>query len=181
MLGQLHWEHPGICGMKAIARTCMRWPKMDREIEEAVSVCTVCQNVRNALPRAPLIPWKWPTRPFQRIHIDFCQKGNDFFLVVIDGHLKWIEVKHMSSTTTARTIDELRLIFATHGLPEEVVSDNGPQFTSTGYPEFMRENGIKHTLVLPYHPQSNGAAKRSVRVVKDALIKQVLEVKRASL
>ena len=176
MLRQLHWEHPGISGMNAIARTYMWWPKMDQEIKEAVRVCTVCQNhVRNALPRAPLIPWKWPTRPFQRIHIDFCQKGNDYFLVVIDSHLKWIEVKHMSSTTTERTIDELRLIFATHGLPEEVASDNGPQFTSTGY---MRENGIKHTLVLPYHPQSNGAAKRSARVVKEALIKQVLEVKK---
>ena len=178
MLGQLHWEHPGICGMKAIARTCMWWPKMDQEIEEAVRVCTVCQNVRNAPPSAPLIPWKWPTRPFQRIHIDFCQKGNDYFLVVIDSHSKWIEVKHMSSTTTERTIDEFRLIFATHGLPEEVVSDNGPQFTSTEFAEFMRKNGIKHTLVPPYHPQSNGAAERSVRVVKDALVKQVLEGKK---
>ena len=88
MLGQLHWEHPGMCGMKAIARTCMWWPKMDQEIEEAVRVCTVCQNARNAPPSAPLIPWKWPTRPFQRIHIDFCQKGNDYFLVVIDSHSK---------------------------------------------------------------------------------------------
>ena len=106
------------------------------------------------------------------------KKGNDYFLVVIDSHSKWIEVKHMSSITTERTIDELRLIFATHGLPEEVVSDNGPQFTSTEFAEFMRKNGIKHTLVPPYHPQSNGAAERSVRVVKDALVKQVLEGKK---
>ena len=56
MLRQLHWEHPGVCGMKSIARTCMWWPKMDQEIEEAVRVCTVCQSVRNAPPNAPLIP-----------------------------------------------------------------------------------------------------------------------------
>ena len=62
-----------------------------------------------------------------------------------------------------------------HGLPEEVVSDNRPQFVSSEFAEFMNKNGIKHTLVPPYHPQSNGAAKRSVRVVKEALIKQVLE------
>ena len=175
MLEQLHWERPGICGMKTIARTCMWCPKMDQETEEAVRDCTVCQNVRNAQPSAPLIPWKWPTRPFQRIHIDFCQKGNDYFLVVIDSHSKWIEVRHMSFITTQRTIDELGLIFATHGLSEEVVSENGPQFTSTDFTEFMRKNGMKHTLVPPYHPQSNGTADRSVRVVKDDLVKQVLE------
>ena len=175
MLKELHWEHPGVCSMKAIGRTCVWWPKMDEEIEQVVRSCTVCQTVRSNPPNAPLIPWKWPTRPFQRVHIDFCQKGTDFFLVLVDSHSKWIEVKLMKSTTSERTIDELRLIFADHGLPEEVVSDNGPQFISAEFAEFMSKNGIKHTLVPPYHPQSNGAAERSVRIVKAALIKQVLE------
>ena len=74
-------------------------------------------------------------------------------------------MQHMSSTTTEWTINELRLIFATHGLPEEVVSDNGPQVTSTEFVEFMHKNGLMHPLVPPYHPESNGAAVRSVRVV----------------
>ena len=172
MLNELHWEHPGVCGMKAIARTCVWWPKMDEDIERAVKGCTVCQSVRNTPPHAPLIPWKWPTRQFQRVNIDFCQEGKDYFLVVIDSHSKWIEVKHMTSTTTQRTLDELRLIFAVYGLPEEVVFDNGPQFTATEFVEFMNKNGIEYTLVPPYHPQSNGAAERSVKVVKEALAKQ---------
>ena len=150
---ELHWEHPGICAMKAIARTCVWWHKMDGEIERAVKLCTVCQNVRSSPPSVPLIPWKWPTRPNQRIHLDFCQKGSDHFLVVVDSHSKWLEVKHMSSTTTERTVDELRLIFAQHGLPEEVVSDNGPQFISNEFSEFMSKNGVKHTLAPPCHPQ----------------------------
>ena len=175
MLKELHWEHPGMCAMKAIARTCVWWPKMDEEIEREIKLCSVCQNVRSSPPSAPLIPWKWATRPFQRIHIEFCQKGSDYFLVVVDSHSKWIEVQHMTSITAGHTINELRLIFAQHGLPEEVVSDNGPQFVSNEFAEFMTKNGIKHTLVPPYHPQSNGAAERSVRVVKEALVKQVLE------
>ena len=81
----------------------------------------------------------------------------------------------MTSITAGHTINELRLIFAQHGLPEEVVSDNGPQFVSNEFAEFMTNNGIKHTLVPPYHAQSNGEAERSVRVVKEALVKQVLE------
>ena len=101
--------------------------------------------------------------------------------MLIDSHSKWIEEQHMTSITTGHTIDGLRLIFAQHRLPEEVVSDNGLQFVSNIFAEFMNKNGIKHTLVLPCHPQSNEAAERSVRVVKDALIKQVLEGTREDL
>jgi len=84
----------------------------------------------------------------------------------------------MSSSTTEWTIDELRLIFATHGLPQEVVFGKGPQFTSSEFAEFMLKNRVKHTLVPPYHPRSNGAAERSVRVVNDALLKRVLKGKK---
>ena len=79
MLKELHWEHPGTCAMKAIARTCVWWPKMGEEIEKEVKLCTVCQNVRSSPPSAPLIPWKWATRPFQRFQIHFCQNGPDQF------------------------------------------------------------------------------------------------------
>ena len=75
MLKELHWDHPGMCVMKAIAHTCAWWPKMDGEIEREIKLCSVCQNVRSSPPSAPLIPWKWATRPFQRIHIDFLSKG----------------------------------------------------------------------------------------------------------
>jgi transposase InsO family protein len=58
------------------------------------------------------------------------------------------------------------LIFGEHILPEELVSDIGPQFISSEFAQFMISNGIKHTLVAPYHPASNGAAERTVRLVK---------------
>ena len=99
--------------MKAVARSFMWWPGLDGEIERVVKSCPVCQNVRSLPPKMPLHPWKWPTRPFQRVHVDFCQKGKDYFLVVIDSHSKWIDVNHLTSTTTERTIDELRLKFET--------------------------------------------------------------------
>ena len=81
----------------------------------------------------------------------------------------------MTSITTEKTINELRPIYAQHGLPEKVVSDNGPQFVSNVSAEFMHKNGIKHILTPPYHPQSNGSTERAVRIVKEALVKQVLE------
>lgn len=61
---------------------------MSNRFQQGASIqpVTLCKSVRNAPPNAPLIPWKWPTRPFQRIHIDFFQKGNDHFLVAIDSN-----------------------------------------------------------------------------------------------
>ena len=53
MLKELHWEHPGVCAMKVIARTCIWWPKMDEEIEREIKLCSVCQNVRSSPPSAP--------------------------------------------------------------------------------------------------------------------------------
>lgn len=100
--------------------------------------------------------------------------------MLIDSHSKWIEVEHMRSTTTTKTLEVLRAWFARFGLPEECCTDNGPQFTSEEFAVFMKQNGIKHTLVPPYHPASNGAAERSVQILKQALAKEEEKVKRGA-
>ena len=81
----------------------------------------------------------------------------------------------MRATTAERTINELRLIFAEHGLPEQLVSGNGPLFTSAELSNFRRKNGVKNTLVPPDHTASNVPVESTVRLVKEALEKQVLE------
>ena len=88
------------------------------------------------------------------------------FLLVIDSNSKWLEVELMPSTTSEATIEKLRETFARYGIPEQLVSDNGPQFTSHEFAEFMKRNRIKHILVAPYHPRSNGQAERFVQTFK---------------
>ena len=75
----------------------------------------------------------------------------------------------MSTTTSSKTITVLRQLFARYGLPEQLVSDNGPQFTSEEFARFMGSNGIKHIRCAPYHPSSNGAVERLVRTFKQAM------------
>ncbi|UYV69815.1 K02A2.6-like [Cordylochernes scorpioides] len=77
----------------------------------------------------------------------------------------------MRETTTRKTIEQLRRLFSSYGLPEELVSDNGPQFTGSEMKGFLEGNGIKQTLIPAYHPQSNGLAERAVRTIKTALDK----------
>ena len=153
--------------MKSLARRFVWWPGMDQHIEETVKTCSECQQSQPSPPVAPLCSWQWPTRPWSRIHIDFAgPMDNRTFLVIIDAHSKWIEVFPMNSTTSTATIQVLRTTFSRYGLPESIVSDNGPQFTSSEFAQFCHLNGIRHVRVPPYHPSSNGLAERAVQTFK---------------
>ncbi|KAL5500514.1 hypothetical protein EMCRGX_G012092, partial [Ephydatia muelleri] len=158
VLGELHKNHPGVVRMKALARSYVWWPGLDNDIEHHVKNCQPCQTVRNSPPSAPLHPWLWPTRPWQRVHVDFAGPfQGKMFLLVVDAHSKWPEVVNMTTTSAQCTIEELRRMFASYGIPEQLVSDNGPQFVSGCFEEFMKMNGVKHIKCTPYHPSSNGA------------------------
>lgn len=91
------------------------------------------------------------------------------FLAVVDAFSKWPEVVQMSSTTAEKTVDVLRRIFSQNGLPDQLVSDNGPQFVSECFRQFMQYNGIRHTTSAPYHPRTNGLAERLVQTLKQSL------------
>ncbi|KAL5463984.1 hypothetical protein EMCRGX_G032937, partial [Ephydatia muelleri] len=157
VLGELHKNHPGVVRMKALARSYVWWPGLDNDIEHHVKNCQPCQTVRNSPPSAPLHPWLWPTRPWQRVHVDFAGPfQGKMFLLVVDAHSKWPEVVNMTTTSAQCTIEELRRMFASYGIPEQLVSDNGPQFVSGCFEEFMKMNGVKHIKCTPYHPSSNG-------------------------
>ena len=85
------------------------------------------------------------------------------FFVLMDAYSKWPEVVELRSATAAKTIKVLRQLFARYGLPEQVVSDNGSQFTSEEFEEFMKRNGIKHMFSAPYHPATNKWLNRVLR------------------
>jgi transposase InsO family protein len=72
------------------------------------------------------------------------------YLIAVDAHSKWMEVAIVNSATSDATIEKLRSMFATHGLPETLVSDNGSQFTSLEFKTFMERNGIHHIKTAPY-------------------------------
>ena len=91
------------------------------------------------------------------------------FLILVDAHSKWPEVVTMSGTTSQSTIEVLRSLFSRYGLPEQIVSDNGTQFTSDEFAQFIEWNRIKHIRSAPYHPSSNGLAERFVQTLKGAI------------
>lgn len=90
------------------------------------------------------------------------------FLIIVDAHSKCLDAHIMSSVTFTKTIQVLRSVFATHGLPQKVVTDNRTSFTSEEFQEFMQTNGIKHVTSSPYHLSTNGLAERSVEAWNQA-------------
>ena len=171
LLQDLHQEHPGVSRMKALARSYLWWPGLDADIETEVKGCSACQVIRQDPASAPLIPWEWPERVWERVHLDFAEKGGQQFLLVVDSHSKWLEVFLMADIKTTRTVEALRSIFARYGVPEVIVTDNGPTFTSAEFGDFMRNNGVQHKRTPPYHSASNGQVERCVRTLKESLSK----------
>lgn len=92
-------------------------------------------------------------------------------LVVVNATTKRIEALPLKSATSETTVDALRVILARFSLPRTVVTDNGTQFTSELFRDFMDRNQIQHLTTAPYRPQTNGLAERAVCTVKEGLKK----------
>ena len=156
--------------MKSKARSYVWWPSIDSHLEDRVKECVQCQLTRHAPPLAPLQPWEWPQQPWSRIHVDYAGPfQGKMFLIVVDAHSKWMEVAIVNSATSSVTIEKLRSMFATHGLPVKLVSDNGSAFTSHEFEQFLQKNAIQHSLTAPYHPASNGQVERAVQTFKEGM------------
>ena len=103
------------------------------------------------------------------ILLDHCSVKT--YLLVVDSYSKWPEIWEVSCTSATATIEVLRHIFSVFGLPEQLVSDNGPQFTSNEFAIFLHSNSIKHFKSAPYHSSTNGAVERLVQTLRNSLKK----------
>lgn len=159
--------------MKAIARQVMWWPGIDVDIEKQVKSCTECAVHRDNPSVAPLHPWSFPEKPWQRIHVDLAGPFlSNMWLIMVDAHSKWPEVVKLgNNSTSSNVIVKIREMFSRFGIPETIVSDNGPQFVSEEFERFCKKNGIRHTTSSAYHPRSNGEAERFIRAFKSSMSK----------
>lgn len=171
----LHANHRGSHKMKLLSRQFLYWEGIGKDIENYSSACKSCQL--KGIDRTPKIYGNWPktTIPFERIHIDFFQKFNRTFLILIDAYSRWIEISRMKKTAAEDVALELDNIFARFGFPSCMVSDNGPPFNSVKFAQFCKARNIEHIFSPPYHPASNGLAERAVQTTKAVLDKIIVE------
>ena len=165
MLERLHEGHMGVTKCRSLASSSIWWPSIGAAIEEMVSRCSTCAKHRPE-KREPLLPSEFPDRPWERLGMDLFELKGEMYLLAVDYYSRWIEVKHLTSQSSKAVIRHLKAIMSLHGIPDVIVSDNGPQFASSEFLQFAEEYGFVHTTSSPRYPQSNGEAERAVQTIK---------------
>ncbi len=166
-----HEGHQGIVKTKQRLRTKVWWPGIDKDSEQHVRSCAACQ-INWASPRPfPVTRTELPQKPWQIVAIDACGPfpSGEHLLVITDYYSRWVEVSVLHRITASNIVKCLTRIFATHGLPETIVSDNATQFTGTEFKEFLALNAIQHRRITPYWPQANGEIERQNRTLCQAI------------
>ena len=127
------------------------WPGVSREMENFVQSCPVCQKTTPP-NREPLITTPLPSYPWERIAADLFELKGSMYLLVVDYYSRFVEVQKLNSTTSTSVITYLKSLFSRFGIPVEMVTDNGPQFSSNEMKEFSDSYGFRHITTSPHYP-----------------------------
>ena len=174
VLQHLHAAHQGTSTMEQRARAMVYWPGMSKDIRETREGCADCNRNAPSQATTPPLPSPPPSTPFEAVFADFFDYGGRHYLVVGDRLSGWVEVFGSTAGTNlagaAGLIRHLRSFFATFGVPEELSSDGGPEFTAGCTKAFLHLWGIRHRVSSAYFPQSNGRAEVAVKTAKRLLM-----------
>ena len=171
ILNKLHEGHLGLTKCRERAKQSVWWPGLSKDLTRLIENCDICSRERTNF-KETLQPTEFPARPWSTVGADLFQtENNKHYLVIVDYFSRFFEVVKLTYTTSEAVVEHFKSIFARHGIPDVVRSDNGPQFASEYFRKFAREWGFSHVTSSPHFPQSNGEAERAVRTIKGILKK----------
>lgn len=143
MLHKIHSSHIGIQGCLRRARESLYWPGMNNDIEMFIAKCETCNSLLMKQAKESLINHEIPAIPWQKVG-------------TVDYYPSFFEIDRLTTTFAREVILKLKAHFARHGIPDTVMSDNGPQFTAKEFKEFSLCYQFEHKTSYPAFAQSNG-------------------------
>lgn len=170
VLDKIHEAHQGIAKCRERAKASVWWPGLSKQLEDMVNKCATCIKQR-ANAAEPAMPSELPDRPWQKVATDLFELKGQPYLLVIDYFSRYVEVAKLTRTTSPDIVVHLKSMFARHGIPDKLLSDNGPQFSASSFAKFAEEYGFTHITTSPRYPQANGQVERAVQTVKNMLKK----------
>ncbi|UYV63305.1 hypothetical protein LAZ67_2003696 [Cordylochernes scorpioides] len=148
-----------------------KFAKKNHKFFKACGKCASKHNYGNCPAYEPLIPHETGNYPFKKIGVDLFEIEGRKYLGIVDYYTKYPEVFELRSTKAEMVIEKLKEVFARCGVPEIMMTDNGPPFQSTEMMEFAKEWNVTHTTSSPRFPQSNGMIERTIQTLKSTIIK----------
>ncbi|XP_062590636.1 uncharacterized protein LOC134252230 [Saccostrea cucullata] len=177
-------------GHLAISRTISRilseffWPGMQSEIKRFCRSCDTCQRTvsKGTVTKVPLGRMPLIDVPFKRVAVDIVgplhpptEKGNRFILTLVDYATRFPQAKALPGINTERVAEALLEMFSYTGIPEEILTDMGSQFTSGLMKEVSRLISLKQLTTTPYHPMCNGLVERFNGTLKQMLKRMCID------
>ena len=127
MLHKIHKAHQGADRSIRRARESFFWPGMQVAIKEKCLSCGFCAQCVSERPQEPMKSHTIPIRPWSKISADLFQLDGNNYLVMVDHYSNYIELDSLSGNTSANSvIRAMKRQFARHGIPDELITDNGP-------------------------------------------------------
>ena len=156
------------------------WPSVFQDIENFCKSCRICQKAsKQRVKAAPLIPLPVISEPFSRVAMDIVgplprnKAGHRYILVLCDYATRYPEAIALRSIDAEHIAEELIKLFSRVGVPKEILTDQGSNFTSQLLAELYRLLGVKGIRTSPYHPQTDGLVERFNQTLKGMLRKTV--------
>ena len=172
MLKIINESHMGIVKCKQLARDILYWPGFNKQIEDTISKCSICQQHRSYQTKEPLLNSEGPKTPWSMVAANLFECIGATYLVVVDYYSEFIEIEKLENDTrSSAVIEAMSKIFAAHGIPDKVITDNGPQFASYEFSKFTYEWNFFWVSSSPTHSQSNGMAEKAVQTAKNIITK----------
>lgn len=191
----IHWAHtarftchPGRNRTVTFLQRLFWWPSLSQDVREYVAACPVCarNKTSNSPPSGLLRPLPVPSRPWSHIALDFItglppSSGKTVILTIIDRFSKAAHFVALTKLPTALETAQLltQHVFRLHGIPLDIVSDRGPQFTARVWKMFCTELGVQVSLSSGFHPQTNGQTERANQEL-EAMLRCVVSSKQSS-
>lgn len=164
----LHAPHLGIEKTLARARMHYFWPKMNSQIKEITSKCTICEKFKRNNQKEPLVQEETPKYPFHRVSMDIFEYAGRDFIALIDAYSNYLIAEPIRSKTSKHVIEVICGKFNTIGYPTIIKCDNSP-FGSGEFERFASAANIQLKFSSPRYPQSNGLAEKGVAIAKNIL------------
>lgn len=169
--GRLHSSHLGVEGCLRRARECVYWLGMNDQIKTYIAKCDICRSMDNKQQKETLMSHEVPSRPWAKVGTDLFVFDNKNYLITVDYWSNFWEIDYLIDTKSTTVIKKLKAHFARQGIPDSVMSDNGPQYASQDFQKFCELWGFQHVTSSPGYPQSNGKAESAVKTAKRLLMK----------